>query len=912
MSTLLHRSNAFLLSTLVLLTMICPQDALAQSGGRPAPDTAGVTALETHRQHPTGALATVVSLHTDGMPLEEVLREIGRQARLVVVFNTDLAASKQPRASTLDRVPAVEALLRVLDGTGLRAFVLPDGKVLVTRAADMPSVQGTSETTTGPSPQGQTVRGRVLDRDARIPLPGANVIVLETDPLIGTTTDGDGRFVLPDVPLGRQAIQVSFIGYAPVILPEVLVTSGKEVVLDVALKEQILTGQEIVVVPEVRKDQPLNDQALVSARSFSVEETRRYAGGLDDPARMASAFAGVTTSVGLGDNALIIRGNAPRGVLWRLEGVEIPNPNHFAGLSVVGGGGLTLFSSQLLDDSDFFTGAFPAEYGNALAGVFDMHFRTGNPNRREHTFQVGIVGIDVASEGPFVRGRPATYLFNYRYSTLALLMPLLPTDSDVLRYQDLSFKVDVPTRRAGRFEAWGIGGIDGQTMEEEPDSAKWEYELWDRLHVDLELGVGAAGLTHTLPVGRRSYLRSSVAASLNRTILEQERLSDDLVLEDNLFIHNTTGRVIAGSFLNHRFGARHVNRTGFTAQQLFYDLDLRVAPDDEPPVVTVAQGTGSSLLLEAYSQSTVDVSSRLAVNAGLHAQHFALTGRTALEPRAGLRWAFVPGQAFSFGYGLHSQIEDLRLYFVEPPGARDVRTPNRELDFAKAHHGVAGYDRRLGEASRLKLEAYYQYLFDVPVIPDSSYSMINFQQDWSFNEVLVNDGAGENYGVELTVERFLKDGFYYLVTGSLFRSRYRGGDGVWRRTRYDQGYAANALFGREFTLGDRNNLLGLNGRLAFVGGQRRSPVDVAGSLAREEVVYDERRAFTVREPGVFLLDLTLTYRRNHRRYADVWALQVKNVLVAKDVYLDYNFATDRVEEVREGFPVPMLSYKVEF
>ena len=752
----------------------------------------------------------------------------------------------------------------------------------------------------------QTVRGVVFDRDARAPLPGAHVVVLETDPLIGTTTDADGRFVLAGVPVGRRALRVSFVGYEPVVLAEVLVGTGKEVVLEVGLRERVVEGAGVVVRPAAEAGAPLNDMAAVSARSFSVEETRRYAGAVDDPARLASAFAGVSTAGGVQENALVIRGNAPKGVLWRLEGVEIPNPNHFAGLTVAGGGGLTLFSGQLLADSDFFTGAFPAEYGNALSGVFDVRFRAGNPAVREHTAQVGLLGVEFASEGPFVRDRPSTYLFNYRYSTLGLLMPLLPTEGGIT-YQDLAFKLAFPTR-LGRFEAWGLGGLDGQRLVENPDSTTWAYDFWDRTRFDLDLGVGAAGVSHHLLLGPNTYLRSVAAATAQRTVWDQQHLGDDLVLRPDLALRSTTGRLVLGTTLNHKFGPRHVSRTGVTAQRLFYDLALQAAPEDGLPLETLAEGDGASVLFQAYTQSRLTPAAGLTLTLGAHAQHLALTGATAVEPRAGLRWEASSEDAFILGYGLHSQVEDLRLYLVR---TEDGAQPNLDLGFARAHHLVLGYERRLTEAVRLRLETYYQRLFDVPVIADSTFSMLNWRQDWTFAEPLVNAGAGRNAGVELTLERPLRDGFYYLVTASLFDARYRGGDGLWRPSRFDQRYAVNVLAGREWRVGARRRF-GVNARLVAVGGERRSPVDEAASRALEEVVYDEARAFAERAPAVWLLDLTLTYRIDGRRLAQVWALQLKNALAAKDAVLDYNLARGAVEEVREGFPLPVLSYKVEF
>lgn len=753
----------------------------------------------------------------------------------------------------------------------------------------------------------QTVRGTVLDADSRAPLPGATVTVLHSDPLIGAASDADGRFALARVPLGRHTLEVRFLGYATRRVPNVLVRAGHETVLEIALTEQPLEGEGVVVQAEAREGRALDDMATVSARSFSVEEARRYAGAVDDPARLAAVFAGVATSgSGVQDNALAIRGNAPKGVGWRLEGVPIPTPSHFAGLTVAGGGGLTLFSGRLLADSDAFTGAFPAEYGDALAGVFDMRFRTGNPSTREHAVQLGVIGLEVASEGPIRAGSDATYLANYRYSTLGLLLPLLPTEGGIT-YQDLAFKVAVPTRRAGRFEVWGLGGLDAQTQPENRDSTTWEYEQWDRMRTALDLGVGAGGVSHHLVLGSRTYLRSTAAASARHTAWDQDRLADDLSLAPDFALRSTDARLVLGSTVHHKWNARHRLRAGVLAQRLLYDLDLRSAPGEGAPLAPLAESAGASTLVEAFAQSRVTPAQGVDLTAGLHAQHLALTGATAIEPRAGLRLALSDRQSVTLGYGLHSQTEPLRLYLVSP---EEGAQPNRDLGFTRAHHIVVGTSREVSGTLRVRVEGYLQRLFDAPVIADSSFSLLNFRQDWTFAEPLVNDGAGENVGVELTLERPLRDGFYALLTGSLFRSRYRGGDGVWRPTRFDQRYAVNALAGREVEIG--RNLLGVNVRLAALGGERISPVDAAASRQREEVVFDESRAFEERLPATWLADLTLTYRVNGPRASHVWALQLKNALGAKDTALDYNLQQRAVEQIREGYPLPVLSYTLEF
>ncbi|MBN2520858.1 MAG: carboxypeptidase-like regulatory domain-containing protein, partial [Bacteroidales bacterium] len=375
----------------------------------------------------------------------------------------------------------------------------------------------------------QTIKGKIVDKESQITLPGANVVILGTNPLLGCVSDMEGNFRIENVPVGRYNIQVSYMGYEPVTIPEILVGSGKEVVINIEMKELVTQMDEIVVKANIRKDRPQNSMATISARSFTVEETRRYAGGLDDPARMASAFAGVTTG-NIQDNAIVIRGNSPKGVAWRLEGIDIPNPNHFLGGNIAGGGLVNVISGQLLSNSDFYTGAFPAEYGNALAGVFDIKLRTGNTEKREYAFQAGMLGIDFAAEGPFSKRNNASYLFNYRYSTFGLMVDLgfIPSEQ-IPRYQDLSFKLNFPTYKAGIFSLWGTGAIDYNHQPVDDDSTSWETS-WDRNTYEWNVKMGAIGLNHKYIMGEKTYLNTSLVGSGNLNSMDMQRMDNNLEL----------------------------------------------------------------------------------------------------------------------------------------------------------------------------------------------------------------------------------------------------------------------------------------------------------------------------------------------------------------------------------------------
>ena len=751
-------------------------------------------------------------------------------------------------------------------------------------------------------PAGQVVRGIVVDADTQAPLAGATVTVDGSAPLLGTSSDAAGRFAFDGVPLGRHALEVRYVGYEPLLLPSVLVRAGQETLVEARLRERPVQVGE-AVVQGARDGEPVNDLALVSVRSFSVEETRRYAGSVDDPARLATAFGGVApVGTGVETNAVVIRGNAPAGVLWRVEGVDVPTPSHFGGLSVAGGGGVTLFSGQVLAGSDVFTGAFPAEYGDALGGVFDVRFRSGNPSVREHTAQVGLLGVEAASEGPFRRGTPSTYLVNYRYSTLGLLAPVLPTDGRTT-FQDLSFKAAFPTRTAGRFEVWGLGGLDGQRYDAEPDRAAWTSDA-DRERFDLSMGVGAVGVTHHLTRGR-TLLRTRAAATVAHASWNQDRLDDAFVLRPDQSVRRTDARLHLGTTLTHKLSPQLLAEAGVSAQRVGYDLDVQVA--DRPGLISVAQDGGASALVQGFAQSRFAVAPRLTLTGGAHVLHVALTGATAVEPRLGLAWAVTDRQSVRVGYGLHSQAEAPRIYLARLP---DGRVPNRDLGLTRAHHLVAGTTRQLSPSLRVGVEAYAQRLFDVPVVAGTSASLLNLERDVAFADPLVNAGAGENVGVEVTAERPFRDGSYALLTGSLSRSRYRGGDGVWRPTRYDRGAAVALLAGREVRVGTRS-LLSANVRLSALGGERRSPVDEAASAGRGETVYDEARAFEERAPAVGVVDLTVTLRVDGRSASHVVALQLKNALAARTSAVRYDSVQGGVVDLGEGFALPVLSYKVE-
>ena len=845
---------------------------------------------------PLSAQTHMLNISMKNVSLHEILLEIKKQSGKNIVYNNETLELKNANLEN--------ALKKILAEKSL-GFKIESDVIIIEPKAEKTNLDKSVDLF-------QKVKGNIYDVESNTPLISATVLIMGINPAIGSVTDLDGNFKLEKVPIGRHSIKVSYVGYESVIISEILVTTGKEVIVNVGLKQSITQMEEITVTPIFQKDKPINSMASVSARSFSVEETRRYAGGADDPARMVSAFAGVTVG-NIQDNGIIVRGNSPKGVGWYLEGIEVMNPNHFTGMNVAGGGGVTIFSSQMLANSDFFTGAFPAEYGNAVAGIFDINLRSGNSDEREHTFQIGTMGIDFSSEGPIKKGSGATYLFNYRYSTLGLLLKwgIIPLD-EFVSYQDLSFKIIVPTKSLGTFSLWAVGGYDEDHTTKLKDSSQWKT-FWDRRKINLKMGMGAIGLTNKYQINQKTNLNTTLAATGNSYSYGASNLDANFQSFTMYDLNESESSLILSSYINHKFNAQHTLKTGLNVHLLYYNIDNKGATSMfiASTFQQLTKENDNSRLYEYYIQYKYDITADLSLNVGVNANYFAVNKSSSIDPRAGLKWQFIPHHTINFGYGKHSQRESLKFYFIRQNINGETVFPNKKLKLTQSEHYVFGYDWLINDNLRLKVEPYYQYLYNVPGKPMSSYSMINFKQDFSFSDSLISTNLGRNIGVDFTFERFLANNFYYLITSSIFKSIYRGDDGVWRNSRYNKGIAVNILFGKEFFLSN-NRILGLNGRFNYIAGERYSPIDEAKSIQINDAGFDESKAFSEQLPSVAYLNITITYRTNKPKYSDIWAIQILNTLGAPQYQFVFNYRTMKVERQSLSVIVPVISYKIEF
>ncbi len=766
----------------------------------------------------------------------------------------------------------------------------------------------------------QTVSGTVIDKDSKTPIPFVNVVLDNSNPLIGITTDTNGGFILKNVPIGRQTLKITLVGYKPQTISDIQLNAGKEMVLNIELEENVMALSEIVVRAGNPQTQTVNEMVGISGRTFSTAEANRFAGSQNDPARMARNYAGVS---GASDqrNDIIIRGNAPQGLLWRIEGVPVPNPNHFSGQGSTGGP-ISILNYKMLSNSDFLTGAFPAEYGNATSGAFDIKIRNGNNQRTEKTLQIGALGLEVLLEGPFANTSKSSYLVGYRYSTLSILANagVKLGFASIPYYQDLSFKVNIVTKNAGVFKFFGVGGISNTIFyDNKRDSTQFSpANRGENLAFGSEIGI--LGMSHTYFLNDKIFIKTTLAATYESNSSQRDSIQTDQSLKRTGGFGFNNFKWVASSYLNQKINTQNTIQMGAVVEQIQYssqDSLLLYKPSGKAFWGYNNNFSGSTGLIQVYTQWKHKANERLTVNTGLHFQYLALNSRTAFEPRFAVNYQLNERQTLSIGYGLHHQVQPYGMYFYRNKNAQNNQIEiNKNLGFSRSNQFVVGYDLNFSTDFRIKIESYYQYLSNIPVEAfASSYSVLNYGATFNntYKENLVNNGLGQNYGVELTVEKFFSKNYYFLFTTSLYKSTYTGSDGAWRNTAFDGNIVVNGLAGYEKKLKNNLSIL-IDAKLTVAGGLRYSPIDLAASIKNGEATYTDTEAFTQQNKTYIKPDVKFTVRKDFKKkMALEWALDIQNIINYQNVFLNWYDKNTRTEHpVYQNGRFPTVQLKLEF
>lgn len=791
----------------------------------------------------------------------------------------------------------------------------------------------------------QTVRGKITDQETNVPIPGVKVQIITDDSLVilRALSDVDGIFEIKQVPIGKHQLFAKSAGFEPRSIT-ITVNSGKESIVDFGMAVAFVEKEEVVITGR-KKGETINELAVISAQQFSVEETDRYPGSRSDPARMASNFAGVQ---GADDsrNDIIIRGNSPLGVVWRVEGIDIPNPNHFA-TSGSTGGPVSILNNKMMANSDFFMSAFPAEYGNSTSGIFDLKLRNGNNKLHELTGQFGFLGTELMAEGPLSKSGRSSYLVMGRYSTLSMFKAMgiqIGTDA-VPEYADAAFKLNWQLKKGGNLSWFGIGGNSNIAImiSEQKEYAAEFYGEGDR---DQYFGtrMGVTGLVYKKPLTEKTFLHATVSGSYEKQRSNHNYLIRDLDTnlvngQEEVFIRIDSiyplmgysfeiGRISSYLGITHRFNRRHLIKAGFNFEGQFISMiDSALSNILMPNSFQLRWNyQGHAALIQPFVQWKFRISEDMDLTAGIHSQYYSMSNSISpVEPRLGWKYRFKKNQSLSAGAGLHSQTQPLYTYFYSQPLGNERVMHNQRMDFSKSIHTALAYEIMLKKSLQIKSEVYYQHLYQVPIdIKPTAFSLINMGSGFQrfFPDSLVNEGTGTNYGIELTVQKFFDKSFFFLFSASLYNSTYKGSDGVERNTSYNGNYATNFLAGKEFKLSEKQSIsAGL--KLTWAGGRRYGYVDIAKSEALKEIVFRDSAFNELQFKDYFRFDLKVSWKLNTTKMTHEIGLDLVNVLNTDNLLgLAYAPSLDPQVYNADGYqPVafkkqlgflPIFYYKVDF
>lgn len=766
-----------------------------------------------------------------------------------------------------------------------------------------------------------TLRGKVVDNQSKYPLIGVSVILSEKN--LGTTTDTSGFFSIPNIPVGRINLKISLIGYKTQTIPNLVIQSGKETFIDIELVEEIQLLNEVVIKSEdidSRKRELNNEMTTVSSRTFYVDDTKRFAGSRNDPARMAANFAGV---VGNNDarNDIVIRGNSPLGLLWMLEGIPIPNPNHYGSFGATGGP-VSMLNNNVLSKSDFLTGAFPAMYNNSTSGVFDLKLRNGNNKKREYIGQVGLNGFEFGAEGYFKKGKTASYLINYRYSALALLSVFgLKVDAGFGRavpfYQDFNMKINIPLNKKTVLSHFALIGASKISLRGKDEDSTNFFSGFDR-NVDY--------LTNTYVIGnnitRFINSKTSFKIGLAFTQMKAQSIIDSLNINNKMYEPSyrrkaTDNKWILTFNYNKKISAKNVINWGINSFIMDYSYidSVRFMSINYFQIAHNISNKNTSLI-QSYFQWQHKPNDNVTVNSGLTSQYFGLNKIISVEPRLGIKYDLKHQNSINLGVGLHSQLQNLEVYYLQTYLNREKYIlTNTNLGFTKSFQTILSYQHLIKNKWNFKSEVYYQHLYNVPVESKPSYySVLNEGTGYRPVEAdsLVNKGKGRNYGLELTLEKYFSEGFYLLNTISLYESKYKGSNGIEKNTAYNGKYIINLLAGKEWNV-RKQDVVSIDVKYTLAGGKRYTPVNQQESVLKKQPVYISDQTNDLAYKAYSRFDFKITYKINLKKVSHEVYFDVQNVFATKNIFNQEfdKYKYTLVTQYQLGLN-PILNYRVQF
>ena len=748
----------------------------------------------------------------------------------------------------------------------------------------------------------QQVRGSIADVRTGQPLAGVAVALVQGEvTMVGTASDDAGRFVLQASP-GRYRVVASHVGYQSVA-EELLVIAGKESVVHLQLIEMITQLEEVSISAAASNPSP-------GATDITIEKTLRVPANFFDPLRMAASLPGMVAANDQG-NALSVKGYSPNALLWKLEGLDIVNPNHLANAGTLSdkpvsfGGGVSILSSQVLDKTSVYSGWLPASYGNALSAVVDMGMRAGNKSDHEFTTQASLIGLDVAAEGPLSNSGKSSYLANYRYSTVGLLSSLgLDFGDEQINFQDLTFHLDFEQSHQARLSVFGFAGLSANRFQRKQPK-EWETEK-DRYNIDFEGRVFGAGFMQRWGQRVRWQWGSSLSGQFQERTAQSaqvpfQHIFSEAYNNEQLLWSNRLSATV-------RFDREWVE-AGVLVNYLHNDLLVEtITPLYFNEVFPNLRGTVAGVLAQPYINHIHQFQKPWRLESGLRYVYFGYNETGSLEPRFSLQRQFRRS-TLSLSYSKASQWQQAATYLAEG---------NRELKLNTASQFLLQYNWQLTPQSKLSAGAYWHELQNVPSQGNlglgTLYSSLN-QWDEFIPANLTSNGTGRNRGVELAFEKSFDNRFYLAANGSVYQSTYSIESSGYAPkidldTRFNGGFTSALLAGKEW--GGAKRSFGVHLRMLYLGGLRQRQIDVANSIAYGTTQYAGNE-YVVKLPDYWRPDLRVAWRKNKPGYTRTLSIDIQNVASYQNVaYYYFDTFTQQVEIKYQLGIIPVLVYRVDF
>ena len=713
--------------------------------------------------------------------------------------------------------------------------------------------------------QNGIIKGKISDKISNEAIPFANVLVIGTD--FGTTTDENGLYEITGLAPGLYNIRASFVGYEDATAFEIQVTNSKPATADFALASSSQKLDEVVIkAPPFKK----TEESPVSLRTIGVAEIQRNPGGNRDISKVVQTLPGVTITPAF-RNDLIIRGGAPNENRFFLDDVEVPNINHFA-TQGASGGPVGLINVNFINEVDFFSGAFPANRGNAVSSVFNFRQRDGRDDRIGGTFMVSATDIGLTLEGPI--GDKTTFLLSARRSYLQFLfkifeLPFLPI------YNDFQAKVKIKLDKKNELTFIGLGAYDQFELNLEANDTEEQQSILDRLPENPQWSY-TNGLVykHYRPNGYYTVV-------LSRSMLDNKAIKyyqndksnpNNLILdyqsqeiENKLRLENT---VRAGDFrLNYGVGYEFARYNNSTFNRIFTSAGAQTID------YSSAFNFSKYNLFGQISRKFID--NRLSLSAGIRADANTYSEEMSnlleqLSPRFSASYSLTKNLALNFNAGIFYQLPPYTILGYQQGG--EFINKNNGIKYIRNNQLVAGLEFNTNNNARITVEGFYKGYANYPFLLRDSLTLANLGGDFGVvgNEPATPRSKGRSYGLEFLIQQRLFKGFYGIAAYTLGWSEFEDKNKVLLPSSWDARHIVNLTLGKKLK---KNWEIGLNWR--FQTGLPRTPFSNNSALvANWDVngrgIPDYNQLNTERSEAINFLD----FRVDKKWFFPKWSLNL--------------------------------------